>query len=194
MLTPATELEAVNDMLAAIGEAPVNSLTEPVAADASLAHALLKRVSREVQSMGWHWNRDPRVVFVPENTTGFIYLPDNVLRLNEHPSVRGRYDLTRRGNRLYDRKTQSFVFSEPVPLEVAWGLPWEDLPEPARAYIMARAGRVFLNRAAHDGAVAGFSLSDEQVAWARLLDAELEQKDQAYLLHYDQLRGLVRHL
>ena len=51
-----TELEAVNSMLATIGEAPVNSITGTLPLDASLAKNTLNEINREVQSAGWHFN------------------------------------------------------------------------------------------------------------------------------------------
>ena len=51
-----TELEAVNTMLAVLGEAPVNSITGTLPLDASLAKTTLSEINREVQSAGWHFN------------------------------------------------------------------------------------------------------------------------------------------
>ena len=50
-----SELEAVNTILSATGEAPVNSLTGSLPIDATQALSLLKEISREVQSAGWHF-------------------------------------------------------------------------------------------------------------------------------------------
>jgi hypothetical protein len=58
-LTPMTELEAINDMLSAIGESPVASLDEASGvADAQIALQLLRRASRWLQKKGWHWNSE----------------------------------------------------------------------------------------------------------------------------------------
>ena len=51
-----SELEAVNTILSAIGEAPVNSLTGSLPIDATQAQNLLKEISREIQAAGWHFN------------------------------------------------------------------------------------------------------------------------------------------
>ena len=53
-----TELEAINIMLAAIGEAPINKLTDTLPVDARLAQSTLTEVSKEVQSEGWSFNTE----------------------------------------------------------------------------------------------------------------------------------------
>ena len=51
-ITPTTELQAVNQMLSVIGEAPVNSITGTVTTDVSVAKNILDETSMSVQSMG----------------------------------------------------------------------------------------------------------------------------------------------
>ena len=47
-MTATTELEAVNIMLAAIGESPVNTLTGTLPVDVKLAQTTLEEVNKEV--------------------------------------------------------------------------------------------------------------------------------------------------
>jgi hypothetical protein len=56
--TATTELEAVNAMLAAIGEAPISQseLDTPARADVDMAVDALQEVMREALSMGWKFN------------------------------------------------------------------------------------------------------------------------------------------
>lgn len=53
-----TELEAINYMLACIGEAPVDSLDAPLGADVQMALNILRNTTREVQAQGWRFNTD----------------------------------------------------------------------------------------------------------------------------------------
>jgi len=59
-IAPTTELEAVNAMLSAIGEAPIAqaALTTITAADVDMAVNLLRNTTREVLSMGWKFNTE----------------------------------------------------------------------------------------------------------------------------------------
>ena len=56
--TVTSKLEAINVMLTAIGESPVNTITSSTTTDVSIAIQILDNVSREVQSVGWHFNTD----------------------------------------------------------------------------------------------------------------------------------------
>ena len=62
-----TELEAINIMLAAIGEAPVNSLIGTLPVDVKMAQKLLNEQNKAVQSEGWSFNREFNVVLTRDN-------------------------------------------------------------------------------------------------------------------------------
>ena len=59
-LTPTTELEALNEMLAGIGEAPVlqAELESPTQADVTMAVNFLTESTRQVLTMGWRFNTE----------------------------------------------------------------------------------------------------------------------------------------
>ena len=66
---PTTEqLDSVNEMLAAVGQAPVNQL-EATNPDVALAFDTLTRVSREVQAEGWTFNKEYHVKQARSNVT-----------------------------------------------------------------------------------------------------------------------------
>ena len=59
-----TELDAINRMLAVIGEAPIDTLSSiqiNEITDSALARRTLAEVNRDVQSEGWSWNTDESV-------------------------------------------------------------------------------------------------------------------------------------
>ena len=58
MATVTSKLESINVMLTSIGESPVNTITSSTTTDVSIAVQILDNVSREVQSVGWHFNTD----------------------------------------------------------------------------------------------------------------------------------------
>ena len=61
----AQELPAVNQILAACGQAPVTSLdqTNP---DVAIAYDTLLETSREVQSEGWSFNKEAHYPMTPD--------------------------------------------------------------------------------------------------------------------------------
>jgi hypothetical protein len=64
-LLPTTELEAVNAMLSAIGEAPVDDVEAPTQADVEMAVTILRNTCREVQTMGWRFNTEFGLAIAP---------------------------------------------------------------------------------------------------------------------------------
>lgn len=57
-LVATTELEAVNAMLASIGEAPIANLDAATATDVLMAINILRNTAREVQMLGWRFNSE----------------------------------------------------------------------------------------------------------------------------------------
>ena len=72
--SPTSKLEAVNVMMTAIGETPVNTITSATTTDVSIAITILDNVSREVQSVGWHFNTDTDYQLAP-NSSSQVELP-----------------------------------------------------------------------------------------------------------------------
>lgn len=137
-MTNTTKLEAVNQMLGTVQDAPVDSLSSGYF-QADNALRILNMVSKEVQASDWDFNREDRVTFTP-NTDGEIVLPDNTLRAT--PTY-AEMDVQRRGNRLYDLKNHTFIFTKSVLLNCVWMFTFEELPEEAGLYITAKAARRF---------------------------------------------------
>lgn len=67
-LAPTTELEAVNAMLSAIGEAPIADVDTATQADADIAIDTLREVAREVQANGWRFNTEFGIAVAPAVT------------------------------------------------------------------------------------------------------------------------------
>lgn len=168
LISPMTELEAVNEILAAIGESPIASFDESFA-DATIARQTLTTVSRQIQLNGWTFNTELSVTLSPD-VDGFIHLPTNTLKVT--PS----YTETKyihRGTRLYDRDARTYVFTEDVDVaELVLALPFEELPEAARAFITVRAGRRFFDRVGATQDQHGFHVQDERAAWVALQNYE----------------------
>lgn len=167
LLTPTTELEAVNEILSSIGEAPVNSL-ESGMDDANMALQILRSVSRETQSIGWYFNREQGFVLSPDDK-GEVLVPENTLRLDS-----GRKDLMLRSGKLYDSKRHTFYLDRPVKVDLVLGLNFSDMPEVARRFITLKAARVFQQRTVSSQSLAPHLMADEQTAWAALRADEIE--------------------
>ncbi len=131
--------------------------------DAVVALNHIKRASLYLQEFGWSFN-------MVEGATQYSpsALPQDVLRVMATDPFR---NLTKRGNRVYDNTTRAFV-SGSVPLDVVLFLPFEDLPEAARAYVTASAAHGFQSKFLGDGDLYQFSAEDVREAWNRFVHLE----------------------
>ena len=77
MLTTQTELDAINQMLSAIGSDPVTILEDSTDIDVINARRLLKEVSRHVQRQGWDFNKTTRT-YTPDVNTHRIAWDDTI--------------------------------------------------------------------------------------------------------------------
>ena len=64
IITPTSELDAINVMLSGIGESPINSLNE-LTSDVSMARNILLETSKELQLEGFSWNTEDDYRIIP---------------------------------------------------------------------------------------------------------------------------------
>jgi hypothetical protein len=168
-LTPTTELEAINSILASVGEAPVDAIDGEFV-DASVAQLLLTQESRRVQTKGWTFNTETDVTLTPD-VDGIIWVPQNTLRF-----VYSDNTIVQRGLKLYDRANHTNVFTDELTeVELVVGLVFDELPEALRLFLALRAGRRFQDRLQSDQVLHQFQARDELAAWAAFMDYEAEQ-------------------
>lgn len=175
--TPMTKLDAVNVCLSAMGEPSINEL-ETAGADAQIASDIVDEISRAVQGMGWHWNRETHTISPDVN--GFIVLPANTLRVDSVDEDKA-VDVIQRGTRLYDRENNTYVFPKTVKVDITAALPFDDLPFAARNFIAYRSARVMQQRSLGSETLQKFNERDEQRAWTMLMQDEAEVSDTNYI-------------
>lgn len=167
-----TELQAVNQMLSGIGEAPVNSLDGALTAEVATARSLLGEVLGEVQEKGWYFNSDEDIKLTPD-ANGLISLSADVIRVDGLPHVE-KVQVIARGARLYNRTDHNYIFKAPVRVNRAVELPWDDLPRTAKRYIITRALRKFQDRQVGNSALGAVLRRDEAFSLADLRQWDAE--------------------
>lgn len=175
-MNPTTKIEAINSLLATIGESPVNSLTSGLV-EASLADQTLDNVSRAMQSMGWSFNTDLTFKLTPDANSE-IALPANCLHVDT-TSLRmsAESDLVQRGMKMYDRVKNTYTMTEAIEVDIVVLLDFEEMPESARRYVTVRAARILQDRVLGSDMLHSFNAADEESAWASLLHNEADIKD-----------------
>ena len=171
-----TELEAINIMLSAIGEAPINSLTGTLPVDAKIAQSTLNEINKKVQMEGWSFNTEIDVTLT-RDASKQIALSTDVLRvdpnIHQHPTI----DAIQRGLKLYDRLNNKFEFDEDLICTVVYLRTFDEIPEPARRYVIIKAARVFVDRLVSDQGLRTYTQQDETRARAILMETDLANGD-----------------
>ena len=171
-IKPTTELDAVNGILGSIGEAPINTLVGNLPLEAARARRKIAEQLRTILSDGWSFNTDTSVALTPDPLTGEIVLSPNVLDVQKiNPRT-----LTWRGQRIYDPEERSFSITAEVTADLVVGLPFEELPEPARYYVYVTAGHKAQNETLGDEARERFTRQIIQSAWTSLMQWESRQR------------------
>ena len=179
-----TELDAINTMLTTIGESPVNSISASTA-DTRIAQLILQEVDRATQIKGWNWNTEKEVILTPNVSTKEITLGNNVVRISIDKRTYTSIDVVQRGTRLYDKKNKTFQFDSDIKAEIVYLLPFTDLPEQARYYIVVRSARLFQQRMIGDSTGSAFSAEEETTALMALQDSEDETANHNIFNQYD---------
>ena len=171
-----TELECINIMLAAIGEAPINTLTGTLPVDAVTAQKTLAEINKDVQNEGWSFNQEFNVKLTRDSNNQ-ISLGTDMLKVDanvfDHPTI----DVIQRGLKMYDRKNNTYVFDTDLTCNVTYFRNFDEIPESARRYINIRAARVFVDRLVGDDGLRTYTAQDEARARANLMENDMDNAD-----------------
>lgn len=161
-----SELDAVNQMLLAIGSGVTTSITGNTNRDVAACRDILRRARVRVCSEGWNFNTEADIAMEPDAESGNIELPSNTLHIdNSSERYQADLDLVQRGALLYNREGNTYTFSKTIYIDRVFEMEWDDLPEVARHYIAAIATTeavTFL-----DGETAGIQMAQQRQLSAR---------------------------
>ena len=167
-----TELDAINEILAAVGQAPVTAIdtttdlyrkvgdtytpiTVPTNPDVAMAQQVLLETSRKIQSEGWCFNREFAFDMTP-NDDDEIIIPDTMLQCDasrdgvDNRMQYGGINTVRRNGKLYDKTAHSFKFDDVIPCDILWYFDWEDVPRPIQDLILKESAATFSMRIVGD--------------------------------------------
>ena len=172
--TPITELEAINMMLAAIGEAAVSSLDTATTVEVTQAKNLLSNINREVQQKGWHFNTEWDVS-LSRDADNRIPIGSSVLSVyveSELTTIRGIDGQMF----LYDLDNNTFTWTKNLTKAVTITLlEFQNAPQTLRQYVTAKAARVFQEEVVGQTSAEQVNRLEESEAYADLLDDEAER-------------------
>jgi hypothetical protein len=175
----ATELAAVNQILGAVGQAPVTTLdqTNP---DVAIAYDTLVEVNREVQAEGWSFNTETEYPFTPD-TNNEILIPDNILLLDLSDCYENKgIEVVRRNAKLYNKIDHTFAWDNQIKCDVVWLFDFNDLPIPFRDYIAARSAVQASTKMVGESTVYQMLQQKEAMARANVMEYECNQGNYSF--------------
>ena len=169
-----TELQAVNLLLSAIGEAAVSSLETATTVEVTQAKKLLSNVNRAAQQKGWHFNTEWDVVLT-RDTDDRIPLSESILSVyqpGQLMTIRGRS-----GSMFaYDLDNNTFTWTKNLNNAVTITLlDFIDTPNTFRQYVTTRAARIFQEEIVGQVSAETVNRQEEAEAYADLLDDDAER-------------------
>lgn len=197
-----TQLQAINQMLVGIGQAPVVSL-DIANPEIATALSILDSVSREVQGEGWNFNTEINYPFTPD-IDGTITVPDGILQISDNKTSNvQKYQTVLRNGKLYDKIAHSFTFPTDNPLlcDIVLFFDFEDLPQVFQDYIAKRATRVFAGSVIGSKEMFQFNAQDETILRSNCLAYDTNTSEvnifgietgQNYYVPYTPFRTIAR--
>ena len=98
IITPLSKLDAVNEIIGAMGEAPVDTLDNSENVDVINAKRMLEAELRGIQVMGWSFNTINPFILIPDNNSKHIQWDNTILSI-QFPDKR---IVRKRGEWLFD--------------------------------------------------------------------------------------------
>ena len=172
--TPITELEAVNSLLSAIGEAAVSSLETATTVEVTQAKNLLSNVNRETQQKGWHFNTEWDVSLT-RDINNKIPIGSSILSIyieQKLTTIRGIQGVMY----IYDLDNNTFTWTENITNAVTITLlDFQDTPQAVRQYVTTKAARIFQEEIIGQVSAEQINRTEEMETYADLLDDEAER-------------------
>ena len=169
-----SELEAVNLLLSAIGEAAVSSLETATTVEVTQAKKLLSNVNRAAQQKGWHFNTEWDVV-LSRDSEDMIPLSESILSVyqpGQLMTIRGRSG----SMYAYDLDNNTFIWTKNLNNAVTITLlDFIDSPNTFRQYVTTRAARIFQEEIIGQVSAETVNRQEEAEAYADLLDDDAER-------------------
>jgi len=177
-----TELDAVNQILSSVGQAPVTTL-DLQNPEVGIVLNTLREVNKLVQSEGWVFNTERHYKLTADSVTFEIEYPDNALSIDTHRHTHmDDYNPVRRNGKLYDRNKHTYEWKDgdaarEITCDIIWYWDFTEVPPSIQAYITARAARLCAVRMVGDQTLYALLEAEELSARAAAIEHETQQGD-----------------
>ena len=182
-----TKLDAINQMLSCIGQAPLNTLEGTQSYFTISALQILEDMSESCQLEGWDFNTDEDYELKPDNNN-YIHINNDMLSVKVATLYKNRYTI--RGSKVYDKYNHTFKITEPIRAKVIFKLDFEDLPQAAKNYVTISAAYKFIKREL--GTKESALYTQEDVIQARITLMEYESDIGSYTMIPEMYNGTIQ--
>jgi|TARA_X000001388_G_scaffold51470_1_gene37309 hypothetical protein len=180
-----TELDAVNQILSSVGQAPVTTL-DLQNPEVFTAVNTLREQSKQVQLEGWSFNTERHYVLTPDTSTNKIAVPSNMLAIDANVQThQDKYDLVLRNGFVYDRQNHTDTFTDDITADILWFWDFQYLPPGIQQYITAKAARMCAVKMVGDRELNVLLKEQEDSTRAAVLEEECNQGDYSMFGHRD---------
>lgn len=169
MLGIMTKMEAINTILSAIGESPIDTLDENDNVDVANALRILDTTSRSIQMQGYDFNTYASLVLQPDTYTKQIRFNKNLL----HWKATNGSVYVKRGDFFYDMTNSTDSFSDAITLKAIVAVDFEDLPTAFKDYITAKTARKFQTQYLGDSVLSQDLQIAEAEAYQRIIEYDM---------------------
>ena len=177
-----TELDAVNQILSSVGQAPVTTL-DLQNPEVGIVLNTLREVNKTVQSEGWHFNTEKHYALTADSVTFEIEYPENALSIDTYRDQHfDDYNPVRRNGKLYDKYNHTYEWKDGTSArelicDVVWFWDFKEVPPAVQAYITAKAARLCAVRMIGDQTLYALLQENEIITRSAALEQETKQGD-----------------
>ena len=184
-----TELQAVNRMLAGIGQAPITQagLTNAANPDVAMATQTLYEVSRQIQAEGWSFNKEYNVETTFDGTTRKLSaVGANVMQVDASQNEfrnRGVDTILKQDGtamRIYNKRDHTFFFDYTPEVDITYYRVFTECPAPIQYLIVDEAAALLCMRIVGDGQQYQFLKARAQECRAYAMEYETNQGDYTF--------------
>lgn len=187
IITPLTKLEAVNEILGAMGEAPLDTLSEVYNVDGQNALRMLEAVTRQVQMLGWTFNTLEDYTLTVDRYRKVIPWDNIILRTisTDKSYIRQRNGL------VFDVTNNTSTFDNNLTVTAVILTPFEEMPDVFRHYVTTKTAQLFVSRYLGDPAIMQELQVETQEAYRYVMEYEMDLEDDS-LANNRSVRSLMQ--
>ena len=177
-----TELDAVNQILSSVGQAPVTTL-DLQNPEVGIVLNTLREVNKTIQSEGWHFNTEKHYKLTADSITFEIEYPENALSIDTYRDQHfDDYNPVRRNGKLYDKYNPTYEWKDgtnarELTCDIVWFWDFKEVPPSIQAYITAKSARLCAIRMIGDPQIWQLLEQNEIATRAVALEQETKQGD-----------------